>query len=103
MTKKKVTRFIDRFRKRRIPGVPVKPTTETETVEVVAESSPGPRRNLTPLIIVAIFAIAVLTLLAIAFTPGLRETRIARAIRFWQPAPPPEPAVPPGQLATEVQ
>ena len=75
----------------------------TETVEIVEEPPPPARRNLTPLIIVAIFAITVLTLLAIAFAPGLRETRVARAIRFWQPAPPPEPAVPPGQLATEVQ
>ena len=43
------------------------------------------------------------TLIAIAFMPGVRETRVARAIRFWESAPPPAPAVPPGQLATEVE
>ena len=62
-----------------------------------------PRRNLTLVVIVAIVAITILTLIALAFMPGVRETRVARAIRFWEGAPPPAPAVPPGQLGAEME
>jgi Cu(I)/Ag(I) efflux system membrane fusion protein len=75
---------------------------ETETVEVVREQK-TPRRNLTLVVIVAIVAITLLTLIALAFMPGVRETRVARAIRFWEGAPPPAAAVPPGQLGAEME
>src|SRR5437667_2163241 len=101
MTKKRITKFIDRWRKQPTSTAPVETTTETETEGVREEKQP--RRNFTLVVIVAIVAITLLTLVALAFMPGVRETRVARAIRFWEPAPPPAPAVPPGQLATEVE
>jgi Cu(I)/Ag(I) efflux system membrane fusion protein len=47
--------------------------------------------------------LSVAALATIAFAPGLAETRIGRAVRFWQPVAPPEPAVPPGALASEIE
>jgi len=105
MIKKRITTFIDRWRRR--PATSATPiataTDETKTVEIIPEPSLRADRNFTPVIIVAIVAITLLILLAIAFMPGLRETRIAHTIRFWDPALPPAPAVPPGQLAVDVQ
>jgi membrane fusion protein, copper/silver efflux system len=51
--------------------------------------------------VAGIILITLATLLALAFLPGLRETQVARAIRFWEA--PPAPAVPPGQLGVEVE
>ncbi|MGH9838471.1 MAG: efflux RND transporter periplasmic adaptor subunit [Blastocatellia bacterium] len=57
----------------------------------------------------AVFIAALGTLAAFAFAPGLpglpglKDTTVARAIRFWEKAPPPAPAVPPGQLAVEAE
>src|SRR5438105_2848149 len=60
------------------------------------------RRPVVTGIIVGIVVITLATLLALAFAPGLRQTRAGRVIRFWEPPPPPEPAVPPGALGTEM-
>lgn len=100
---KRIKTFINRWRRRPTAAEPVETITQTETVEVAHEPQQRQRRNFAPILIVAIVAITLATLLAIAFIPGVRETRLGRAIRFWEPAPPPEPAVPPGQLATEVE
>jgi Cu(I)/Ag(I) efflux system membrane fusion protein len=51
----------------------------------------------------AVFIAALGTLAAFAFAPGLSDTTVARAIRFWEKAPPPAPAVAPGQLAVEAE
>lgn len=75
-------------------------TAETVTETVVEKS--GPNRNRAPMIAAGIIAIAVTILLALAFLPGVRETRVARTIRFWEKAPAPAPAVQPGQLASEM-
>lgn len=99
---KRIKTFIKRWRRQPSTDEPVETTTQTETVEV-GQAPERPRRNLALIVIVTIIAMTFATLLAIAFIPGMRETRVARAIRFWEPAPPPEPAVPPGQLATEVE
>lgn len=82
-------------------------TTETaetgETIETAVETPRRSRRR-PAVIAVGIILLAAAALLAIAFAPGVRETRVARTIRFWEPAPPPAPpAVPPGQLALEVE
>src|SRR5437868_10317669 len=63
----------------------------------------SPNRRIARLLVIGISVIIVATLLALAFVPSLRETRAARAIRFWQEPPPPEPAVQPGELGKEVQ
>lgn len=97
---KRLTTFLNRWRKRRAGGTTVETT--TETVEPVPES-PRKDSNRTVAIAVGIILLTLATLLAIAYTPGVRETRVARAIRFWEPVPPPEPAVPAGQLATEME
>ena len=97
---KRLTTFLNRWRKRRADGATVEMT--TETVETVPES-PRRNRNRTIAIIVGIILLTLATLLGIAYTPGVRETRVARAIRFWEPTPPPEPAVPAGQLAVEME
>lgn len=97
---KRLTTFINRWRKRRAGGTTVETT--TETVEAAPES-PRQNRNRTVAIAAGIIVLTLATLLAVAYAPGARETRVARAIRFWEPAPPPEPAVPAGQLATEME
>lgn len=99
---KRIKTFIKRWRRQPSTDEPVETSTQTETVEV-GQAPERPRRNLALIVIVAIVAMTFATLLVIAFIPGMRETRVARAIRFWEPAPPPEPAVPPGQLAIEVE
>ncbi len=60
-------------------------------------------RNRTVAIIVAIIILTLAVVLGLAFMPGVRETKVARAIRFWETAPPPAPAVPAGQLAIEIE
>jgi membrane fusion protein, copper/silver efflux system len=50
-----------------------------------------------------IIFITLATLLALAFLPVLRETYVARRIRFWEKPPAPAPAVPPGQLGVEME
>ncbi len=97
---KRLTTFLNRWRKRRAGGATVETT--TETVETVPES-PRRNRNRTIAISVGIILLTLATLLGIAYTPGVREARVARAIRFWEPTPPPEPAVPAGQLAVEME
>lgn len=98
---KRLTTFLNRWRKRRAGGTAVE-TTTTEPVETAPESS-RQNRNRTVVIAVGIIVLTLATLLAIAYAPGARETRVARAIRFWEPPPPPEPAVPAGQLAAEME
>jgi len=97
---KRLTTFLNRWRKRRAGGTTVETT--AETVETVPEP-PRKDSNRTVAIVVGIIVLTLATLLAIAYTPGVRETRFARAIRFWESAPPPEPAVPAGQLAVEME
>jgi membrane fusion protein, copper/silver efflux system len=53
--------------------------------------------------VAGIILITLATLLALAFLPGLRETQVARALRFWEAPPAPAPAVPPGQLGVEME
>lgn len=60
------------------------------------------RRWRAPLILAALIVVLG-TLAAFAFAPGLRETTVARKLRFWEKAPPPIPAVPAGQLAVEME
>ena len=55
------------------------------------------------MLIATVFLAALGTLAAFAFAPGLKDTTVARMIRFWEKAPPPAPAVPPGQLAVEAE
>jgi Cu(I)/Ag(I) efflux system membrane fusion protein len=55
------------------------------------------------LLILAVLIAVLATLVAFAFAPGLRETTVARKLRFWEKAPPPIPAVPAGQLAVEME
>lgn len=55
------------------------------------------------MLIATVFLAALGTLAAFAFAPGLKDTTVARAIRFWEKASPPAPAVPPGQLAVEAK
>lgn len=50
-----------------------------------------------------LIAIITGTLLAFTLAPGLRDTGFAHALRFWEKAPPPVPAVPAGQLAVEME
>lgn len=100
MIRKRINSVITRWRARR----GVEPVVESSTATVETSSAaPRSRRRLAPVIIVAIVAVTLLTLLALAFMPGVRETRAARAIRFWEAAPRPAPAVPPGQLGVEVE
>lgn len=98
---KRLNTFLNRWHKRRAGSTTVE-TSTTETVKTVPES-PRKDSNRTVAIIVGIILLTLATLLAIAYTPGVRQTRVARAIRFWEPVPPPEPAVPAGQLATEME
>lgn len=98
---KRFTTFLNRWRKRRAGSATIE-TTTTETVEHIRES-PRKNRNRTVAIVAGIILLTLATLLGIAYTPGVRETRVARAIRFWEPTPPPEPAVPAGQLAVEME
>ncbi len=97
---KRLTTFLNRWRKRRTDGTIVDRT--TETVETVPES-PRKDSNRTFAIVAVIILLTLAALLAIAYTPGMRGSRVARAIRFWEPAPPPAPAVPAGQLAVEME
>jgi RND family efflux transporter MFP subunit len=55
------------------------------------------------MLIATVFIAALGILAAFAFAPGLGDTTVARTIRFWEKAPPPAPAVPPGQLAVEAE
>jgi RND family efflux transporter MFP subunit len=55
------------------------------------------------LLILAVLIAALTTLAAFAFAPGLRDSPVARAIRFWEKAPPLAPAVPAGQLGVEME
>lgn len=61
------------------------------------------KRRRRALLIWAALAAMLVTLAVFAFAPGLRGTPVARALRFWEKAPPPAPAVPPGQLAAEAE
>lgn len=61
------------------------------------------KRRWRTLLILATFAAALATLAVFAFTPGLRGTPVARAIRFWEKAPSPAPVVPAGQLGVEME
>ncbi|MFN2455261.1 MAG: efflux RND transporter periplasmic adaptor subunit [Pyrinomonadaceae bacterium] len=98
---KRLTAFLNRWRTQRTGSAPVETT--TETVETMSES-PRTNRNRTVAIVVGIMLITLATLLGLAYTPGVRETRVARAIRFWEKVPPPPaPAVPAGQLAVEME
>lgn len=100
--KKYFTQFVNRWRKRpTAQGVTTEETVQTVT-ETVAET-PVVKRNRAPVIAAGIIVIAVATLLALAFLPGMRETRVARTIRFWEKTPAPPPAVQPGQLASEME
>ncbi len=87
---KRLTKLLARWRTRRTPTEP------TERVVVRR------RRPHAAAIVVGISVVSLATVLALAFAPGLRETRAGRAIRFWEPLPPPEPAVAPGQLGVDV-
>ncbi len=121
--KKYFTQFANRWRKRSVPPEETAATAEKvtegtttttaastgttpETVETVTETvteKTVAKRNRAPVIAAGIIVIAVGTLLALAFLPGMRETRVSRTIRFWEKTPPPsKPAVPPGQLAAEM-
>jgi Cu(I)/Ag(I) efflux system membrane fusion protein len=61
------------------------------------------KRRWRALLILAVLIAALATLAAFVFAPGLRETTVARKLRFWEKAPPPIPAVPAGQLAVEME
>jgi membrane fusion protein, copper/silver efflux system len=61
------------------------------------------KRRWRALLILAVLIAVLATLAAFAFAPGLRETTVARKLRFWEKAPPPIPAVPAGQLAVEME
>lgn len=61
------------------------------------------KRRWRALLILAVFIVALATLAAFAFAPGLRETTVARKLRFWEKAPPPIPAIPAGQLGVEME
>jgi len=63
----------------------------------------GRRASGTMAVVAGILAVLLATLAAFAFVPGLRETRMGRALRFQREPPPPEPAVPPGALGTEME
>lgn len=97
---KRLTTFINRLRTGRTDGVTIETTTGTATT---VTDVPPKNRNRTVAIVVGIILITLATVLGLAFTPGVRETRVGRAIRFWEDAPPPAPAVPAGQLAVEVE
>lgn len=103
--KKRLTKFFNRRRTIRADATATPATTTTtETAETVAVVPEPPRsRNIATMLIVGIVLLTLATLLALAFMPGARETRAGRAIRFWEEAPPPEPAVPAGQLAVEME
>lgn len=91
--KKRLTTFLNLLRRRHDKSMTVEANTAT------VSNSPRTNRNRT----VGIVLITLATVLGIAYTPGVRQTRVARAIRFWEAAPPPAPAVPAGQLAVEVE
>ncbi len=65
--------------------------------------TPFLKRRWRALLILAVLIVALATLAAFAFAPGLRETTVARKLRFWEKAPPPIPAVPAGQLGVEME
>jgi len=65
--------------------------------------TPFLKRRRRALLILAVLFVALATLAAFAFSPGLRETAVARKLRFWEKAPPPIPAVPAGQLGVEME
>lgn len=65
--------------------------------------TPFLKRRWRALLILAVLIVALATLAAFAFSPGLRETTVARKLRFWEKAPPPIPAVPAGQLGVEME
>lgn len=100
-----LTEFINRWGTRRAAPATAETVTET-TVEKATETvTENPRTSRSRTIVIIGAALATLLLLfgALAFAPGLRETHVARAIRFWETAPAPAPAVPPGQLAAEME
>ena len=97
---KRLTAFINRLRTKRADGVTVEATTGTAT-PVTDDSRTN--RNRTVAIVVGIILISLATVVGLAYTPGVRETQVARAVRFWEDAPPPAPAVPAGQLGVEVE
>jgi len=61
------------------------------------------KRHWRALLILTVLIVVLGTLAAFAFAPGLRETTVARKLRFWEKVPPPIPAVPAGQLAVEME
>ena len=65
--------------------------------------SPFFRRHWRALLVLTILIATLATLGVFAFAPGLRRSPVARAIRFWEKAPPPAPAVPAGQLGVEME
>lgn len=60
----------------------------------------GSRRSLVRAAVLLVVVAAVGT--AFVFVPGLRQTPVSRALRFWDEPPPPEPAVPAGALGEEM-
>lgn len=107
----RLTTFLNRWRKRRVDPATgeTTETVTTETVETgktpetVTEAAAVKHKNRAPLIAAGIILLTLATLLGLAFAPGARDSSVGRTIRFWEKAPPPEPAVPAGQLAMEVE
>jgi membrane fusion protein, copper/silver efflux system len=65
--------------------------------------TPFLKRRWRTLLMLTVLIATLATLAAFAFAPGLRETTVARKLRFWEKAPPPIPAVPAGQLGVEME
>ena len=79
-----------------------------EPMETVATDEPpvsetSPRRSRTTLLGLGLLVLVAALLGALAFAPGLRDTTAGRKLRFWEKPAPPPPAVPPGQMAREME
>jgi len=101
---KRLNTFINRLRTKRADDITADNAAEaTSDSTALASKTPRANRNRAVAIIVGIILLTLAVVLGLAFMPGVRETKVARAMRFWEDAPPPAPAVPAGQLAVEVE